>query len=238
MAVGWVTGPVNRTHTVSACTQSEAAAVTLQPVLRGWRNAAQLSESLLYKQAVCNFANTCSAQKGLFFYTKFQASRVRMCLHKQVWMSAFALHILKCRWKRRAPACTQLGYIFLDVFKRLLFSFHLQRRLSKPQSMLGKWFAQFIYYFTLFYLKNSKRIGFLFSFPKASPKPKFILRWIFMPWREYSCRCLLHVQKRELVWQFFFGSLNFFVVEQSKYRDSWCTVGNLRPTKLWCKKAD
>jgi len=75
-------------------------------------------------------------------------------------MSAFALHILKRRWKRSTPACTQLGYIFLDVLRQLPLSSPLQRRLSK-QSMPGKWFVQFIKYFTLFYLKNSKRISFL-----------------------------------------------------------------------------
>jgi len=83
--------------------------------------------------------------------------------------------------------------------------------------------------------KTAKEFLF-YLFPKALPKPKFILRWVFMPWREYSCRCLLRVQKWEVVWQFS-GSLLFFVVKWSEYWDSWCTVGNLWPTKLRCKKA-
>lgn len=118
-------------HAVSACTQSEPAAVTPQPVLRGWHTPPNFqnrsSTNELYPTS-----QTPALHRRDYFDTKFQASKVRKCLHKQVRMSAFALHILKCRWKRSAPAYTQLGYVFLDVFKPLPFSSPLQRRLSKP----------------------------------------------------------------------------------------------------------
>ena len=123
--------PVSHTHAVSVCPQSEPVAVTLQLVLWDWRTQLNFQNRSFTNELYAT-SQTPAPHRRDYFDTKFQASKVRMCLHKQVRMSAFALHILKCRWKRSTPACTQLGYVFLDVFKPLPFSFPLQSRLSKP----------------------------------------------------------------------------------------------------------
>lgn len=69
-----------------------------------------------------------------------------MCLHKQVWMSAFTLHILKCRWKRSTPACTQLGDMFLDDVQTIAFCLSPPKKTKRtPQWMLGKWFVHFTF---------------------------------------------------------------------------------------------
>lgn len=109
-----------------------------------------------------------------YFDTEFEASKVRMCLHKQVWMNACALHILKGRCKRSTSARTQLGYLFLDVFKPSPFSFPLQRRLTKSLSQCQVSGSLSLFAISLsFTSKTAMGLHFLL---KASPKPKSIFR--------------------------------------------------------------
>lgn len=164
MAVGWVTRPVCHTHThaVSACAQSQPEAVPPQPVLRGGRGLPSFQNRSFYKRAVRSFANTCSAQKGLFWYqiSSFKSQDVStqtgadecVCFaysHTQVEEEHTCLHPAGLRILR----CVQ-------TIAFLLFPPKMAEQTT--QSMLGKRFAQFIYSFTFFYLKNSKIIGFIF----------------------------------------------------------------------------
>lgn len=160
-------------------TLSQLVALTLQPVLWGWCKVPNFQNDSFANELYATL-QTPAMHRRDYFDTEFEASKVRMCLHKQVWMNACALHILKGRCKRSTSACTQLGYLFLDVFTPSPFSFPLQRRLTNARSMLGKWFAQFIYYFTLFYLKNSNRFTF---FPLSLPKTKINFQMNFQAFK-------------------------------------------------------
>lgn len=190
---------VSHTQEVSVCTQSQPVVTTLQPVLWGWCTLPNFQNDSFTNELYATL-QTPALHRRDYFDTKFEASKVRMCLHKQVWMSACALHILKGRWKRSTSACTQLGYLFLDVLKPS-FSFLLQRRLIKSLSQCQV--SGSLSLFTISPSFTSKTAMSLYFFPEASPKPKSILRQIFRPLRQYNCRCFLHVQKREVVWRSF-----------------------------------
>lgn len=133
MAVGWVTRLVSHTQEVSVCAQSQPVVTTLQPILWGWCRLPNFQNDSFTNELYATL-QTPALHRRDYFDTQFEASKVRMCLHKQVWMNACALHILKGRCRRSTSACTQLGFLFLDVFKPPPFSFTLQRRLTKSLS--------------------------------------------------------------------------------------------------------
>lgn len=133
MAVGWMGNKASEPHRKFLCVLSQPVVTTLQPVLWGWCTLPNFQNDSFRNELYATL-QTPAMHRRDYFDTEFEASKVRMCLHKQVWMNACALHILKGRCKRSTSACTQLVYLFLDVFKPSPFSFPLQRRLTKSLS--------------------------------------------------------------------------------------------------------
>lgn len=159
--------PVSHTH--GFCMGSESTSSHYSAASStGLMHAAELSESLFYRHTGCNLTNTCATQTGLFWYQissfksqdastqtgvdecacfaycQMQVDEEHTCLHTAGW---------------RTPTCVQT------------IAFLLSPPTKDEQttwSMLGKWFTQCIYYFTLLHLKNSKLISFILFFLKPS----------------------------------------------------------------------
>lgn len=156
-------------HTGSFCMHSESTSGHNSAACSvGLVHTAKLSEWLFHKWTVCNFANTCSAQKGLFWYQiwSFKSQDVST----QTGVDECVCFAYSQRQVEEEHICLHTAGLLILRCVQTIFLFSPPKKADQiTQSMLGKWFTQFIYYFTLFYLKNSNEFIF---FPWSLPKTK------------------------------------------------------------------
>lgn len=139
-----------------------ALRVNQRPVLRGWRTLPNFQNHSFTNELYATLQTPAPHRRDYFWYeiSSFKSQDVStqtgadecVCFaysHMQVEGEHTCLHPAGLRILR----CVQTIALLLSPPKKAE---------QTTRWMLGKWFAQFIHYFTLFYLKNSKRIGWVF----------------------------------------------------------------------------